>query len=125
MDHWSISFRYSSLCNLTFDRGRHASKVTEEEEDEEFFKEEEEDGLFGAGTTRLMAQPSCITLSLLCVYVCARKCTYVHIYRCTVSYLFLFPPSSLCCYTSSLVYCSWMCMLYFFLNLSAVLVVYT
>ncbi|XP_057476569.1 ISWI chromatin-remodeling complex ATPase CHR11 isoform X1 [Actinidia eriantha] len=41
-------------------RGRHASKVTEEEEDEEFFKEEEEDGLSGAGSTRLLAQPSCI-----------------------------------------------------------------
>ena len=83
MDHWSISFSYSSLCNLTFDRGRHASKVTEEEEDEEFFKEEEEDGLSGAGSTRLLAQPSCITLSLslslLCVRVCVSVSAHVHI----------------------------------------------
>ncbi|ERN16917.1 probable chromatin-remodeling complex ATPase chain [Amborella trichopoda] len=40
-------------------RGRHASKVTEEEEDEECLKEEE-DALAGSGSTRLMAQPSCI-----------------------------------------------------------------
>jgi SWI/SNF-related matrix-associated actin-dependent regulator of chromatin subfamily A member 5 len=40
-------------------RGRHASKITEEEEDEECLKEEE-DGLSGAGTTRLVTQPSCI-----------------------------------------------------------------
>ncbi|KAF5452378.1 hypothetical protein F2P56_027382 [Juglans regia] len=40
-------------------RGRHASKLTEEEEDEECLKEEE-DGLSGAGTTRLLTQPSCI-----------------------------------------------------------------
>ncbi|KAH6769766.1 chromatin remodeling factor17 [Perilla frutescens var. hirtella] len=40
-------------------RGRHASKITEEEEDEECLKEEE-DGLSGTGTTRLLAQPSCI-----------------------------------------------------------------
>lgn len=36
-------------------RGRHASKLTEEEEDEEYLKEEEA----GAGSTRLVAQPSC------------------------------------------------------------------
>ncbi|KAC9988331.1 hypothetical protein E3N88_44963 [Mikania micrantha] len=41
-------------------RGRHASKLTEEEEDEEYLKEEE-DGLSGAGHTRLLVQPSCIT----------------------------------------------------------------
>ncbi|TQE02711.1 hypothetical protein C1H46_011684 [Malus baccata] len=40
-------------------KGRHASKITEEEEDEECLKEEE-DGLAGAGTTRLLTQPSCI-----------------------------------------------------------------
>ncbi|XP_043719943.1 ISWI chromatin-remodeling complex ATPase CHR11 isoform X1 [Telopea speciosissima] len=40
-------------------RGRHASKVTEEEEDEECLKEEE-DHLSGAGSTRLVTQPSCI-----------------------------------------------------------------
>ncbi|CAN6467685.1 unnamed protein product [Victoria cruziana] len=40
-------------------RGRHASKVTEEEEDEEYLKEEE-DAFVGAGSTRLVAQPSCI-----------------------------------------------------------------
>ncbi|KAF8401535.1 hypothetical protein HHK36_012477 [Tetracentron sinense] len=40
-------------------RGRHASKVTEEEEDEECLKEEE-DGFSGAGSTRLVTQPSCI-----------------------------------------------------------------
>ncbi|KAL8515572.1 hypothetical protein ACS0TY_014310 [Phlomoides rotata] len=40
-------------------RGRHASKITEEEEDEECLKEVE-DGLSGTGTTRLVAQPSCI-----------------------------------------------------------------
>ncbi|KAJ8565977.1 hypothetical protein K7X08_008553 [Anisodus acutangulus] len=38
-------------------RGRHASKITEEEEDEEYLKEEE-GGL--SGSTRLLAQPSCI-----------------------------------------------------------------
>ncbi|KAI3506320.1 hypothetical protein L1887_28677 [Cichorium endivia] len=37
--------------------GRHASKLTEEEEDEEYLKEEEA----GAGHTRLLVQPSCIT----------------------------------------------------------------
>ncbi|KAI3756110.1 hypothetical protein L1987_55924 [Smallanthus sonchifolius] len=41
-------------------RGRHASKMTEEEEDEVYLKEEE-DGLSGAGHTRLLVQPSCIT----------------------------------------------------------------
>ncbi|KAK6130458.1 hypothetical protein DH2020_035796 [Rehmannia glutinosa] len=41
-----------------FDRGRHASKITEEEEDEEYLKEEE-GGLSGTNT-RLVAQPSCI-----------------------------------------------------------------
>lgn len=42
-------------------RGRHASKLTEEEEDAEYLKEEEA----GAGSTRLVAQPSCkIILSL-------------------------------------------------------------
>eukprot|EP01018_Ginkgo_biloba_P017716 Gb_39649 [translate_table: standard] len=40
-------------------RGRHQSKVTEEEEDEEYLKEEE-DALIGAGSTRLLTQPSCI-----------------------------------------------------------------
>ncbi|CAI9284788.1 ISWI chromatin-remodeling complex ATPase CHR11 isoform X2 [Lactuca sativa] len=39
------------------ERGRHASKLTEEEEDEEYLKEEEA----GAGHTRLLVQPSCIT----------------------------------------------------------------
>ncbi|KAL9671376.1 hypothetical protein QQ045_008944 [Rhodiola kirilowii] len=40
-------------------RGRHSSKMTEEEEDEEYLKEEEEE-LSGAGSTRLLVQPSCI-----------------------------------------------------------------
>lgn len=51
------------LLNVTFYRGRHASKVTEEEEDEEYLKEEE-DGL--AGNTRLVMQPSCECCSSLC-----------------------------------------------------------
>uniref|UniRef100_A0A803Q572 Uncharacterized protein n=1 Tax=Cannabis sativa TaxID=3483 RepID=A0A803Q572_CANSA len=49
----------SSSVKKTKGRGRHASKITEEEEDEECLKEEE-DGLVGAGTTRLLTQPSCI-----------------------------------------------------------------
>lgn len=49
--------------HFNFQRGRHASKLTEEEEDEEYLKEEE-DGLSGSGNTRLLVQPSCITLSL-------------------------------------------------------------
>ncbi|KAI8561579.1 hypothetical protein RHMOL_Rhmol04G0351200 [Rhododendron molle] len=59
-------------------RGRHASKLTEEEEDEEYLKEEE-DGLSGSGNTRLLVQPSCITLSLSCLpflyssFVCISK----------------------------------------------------
>ncbi|KAF4355223.1 hypothetical protein F8388_012998 [Cannabis sativa] len=48
----------SSSVKKTKGRGRHASKITEEEEDEECLKEEE-DGLVGAGTTRLLTQPSC------------------------------------------------------------------
>ncbi|XP_077232614.1 putative chromatin-remodeling complex ATPase chain [Tasmannia lanceolata] len=40
-------------------RGRHASKLTEEEEDEEYLKEEE-DEFSALGSTRLVAQPSCI-----------------------------------------------------------------
>ena len=40
-------------------RGRLQSKVTEEEEDEEYLKEEE-NALTGAGSTRLLTQPSCI-----------------------------------------------------------------
>lgn len=39
-------------------RGRHASKLTEEKEDGECLKDEE-DGYSGAGTTRLVTQPSC------------------------------------------------------------------
>lgn len=50
--------------HFNFQRGRHASKLTEEEEDEEYLKEEE-DGLSGSGNTRLLVQPSCITLSSL------------------------------------------------------------
>ena len=40
-------------------RGGLQSKVTEEEEDEEYLKEEE-NALTGAGSTRLLTQPSCI-----------------------------------------------------------------
>lgn len=46
------------LIYVYWDRGRHASKLTEEEEDEECLKEEE-DGLSGTGNTRLVMQPSC------------------------------------------------------------------
>lgn len=53
----------NSPCISIFQRGRHASKLTEEEEDEVYLKEEE-DGLSGSGNTRLLVQPSCITLSL-------------------------------------------------------------
>ena len=40
-------------------RGGLQSKVTEEEEDEEYLKEED-NALTGAGSTRLLTQPSCI-----------------------------------------------------------------
>uniref|UniRef100_A0A7N0UJX5 Uncharacterized protein n=1 Tax=Kalanchoe fedtschenkoi TaxID=63787 RepID=A0A7N0UJX5_KALFE len=49
----------SGTQKKTRGRGRHASKMTEEEEDEEYLKEEEEE-LSGAGSTRLLVQPSCI-----------------------------------------------------------------
>ncbi|TQD81568.1 hypothetical protein C1H46_032867 [Malus baccata] len=59
----SIIIEESYVFNLYYHvidyclRSRHASKIIEKEEDEECLKEEEE-GLAGAGTTRLLTQPS-------------------------------------------------------------------